>query len=279
MTATTTPPPTVEAALAMPDPGLGAAVRSEWTKLWSAKGPKRNLFLGTVLGIGLSALLALAVGATFSEWSTTDQADFDSVLFALSGAMLTAIFFVAVGVRQVTAEYGSDMMRLTLTVTPRRDRVLWAKALVVSAATWAFGAVAMVGMIAASQAIFAAYDMETTGFTSGETWRTMALVVLFIPAYPLLGVVLGVVTRSTASAVTIVLALVFAPAMFGGLFPAWWQENILSLFPGSVFDAVSIGHLTDSALYHSLSVAIPLSVAWIAGPLLAARWVLVRRDA
>ncbi|MGY6501501.1 MAG: ABC transporter permease [Acidimicrobiales bacterium] len=269
----------IAAALALPDPGLAATMRSEWTKLRTAKGPIRNLILGVVTGIGLSALLALAVGATFSEWSTTDQAEFDSVLFSLSGAMLTAIFFVAVGVRTATAEYGSDMMRLTFTVTPRRARVLWAKAAVVALVTWVAGAVAMVGMILVGEAIFAAYDMQTVGLSSGETLRTMALVVLFVPGYPLLGLVTGILTRSTASAITIVLALIFAPSFFGGLFPAWWQENILSLLPGSVFDAVSIGHLTSSAMYHSMAVAVPLAIAWIVLPLLLARVTLMSRDA
>lgn len=263
----------------LPAPGFAATFGSEWIKLWTAKAPRRNLVLGTVLGIALSALLALAVAATFDEWTVADQVEFDPVVFSFSGSILTAIFFVAVGARVATSEYSSDMIRLTLAATPVRDRVLGAKVLVVAIVTWAFGAVAMVGMVAASQAVFAANDMRTASVFDGEVLRTLALIVLTIPLFPILGVVGGVLFRSTAPTITVVLLLLFFPSFFGGLFPSSWQENVFSLFPGSAADALAIGHLTDSAMYLGTLPALAVLVAWLVGPVVAAGAVLRRRDA
>lgn len=277
MTATTPATPG-SAPDRFPDPGFGAAVRSEWTKLWTAKGPRRNLVLGSLLGIGLSMLLALAVGATFSEWPASERVQFDPTLYSLSGAILASIFFVAVGVRAATSEYTSGMIRLTLTATPRRHRVLFAKALVVAAGVWIFAAVTVAGMIGGSQLVFAANDLDTTGFGDTTLWRIGLLAVFTTPLFPILGVVAGFLFRSTAAAITSVLALLFGPSFFGGLFPGWWQENVLSLLPGSAVDAATIGDLTDSPMHLSTAPAALVSVAWLVVPLLVARQVLVTRD-
>jgi ABC-2 type transport system permease protein len=286
MTATTPSPATASPAAAhtstfadLPVPGFGATFGSEWIKLWTARAPRRNLVLGTILGIALSGLLALAVGATFSEWSAADQVEFDPVLFSFSGSILTAIFFIAVGARVATSEYSSDMIRLTLAATPSRDRVLAAKLLTVSLVTWAFGAVAMVGMVVASQAVFAGYDLRTASVFEGEVLRTLALIVLSIPLFPVLGVVGGVLFRSTAPTITVVLLLLFFPSFFGGLFPTSWQENVFSLFPGSASDALTIGHLTESAMYLDAVPALVVVVAWLVVPVVVAGLVLRRRDA
>ena len=50
------------------DPGPGAVIRSEWLKFWSAKAPRRNLVLGTLLGTGLSVLISLVSALTFDDW-------------------------------------------------------------------------------------------------------------------------------------------------------------------------------------------------------------------
>lgn len=273
MTATDRPAPD------QTDPGFGAAVASERIKLTTAKGPRRNLVLGSLLGIALSGLLAFAVGATFSSWETRDQLEFDPAPFAFSGAFLAGIFFVAVGVRVVTSEYSSDMIRLTLTTTPRRWRVLLAKSVVVAAATGLAAIVASVGMVVVTQLIFATFDVRTTGLGDPDTLRLVIVGALTMPVFPLLGVVAGFLFRSTAAAITTVLALMLGPSFFSGLFPRSWQENVLSLLPGPAVDSLSIGHIASSPTYLSTGPAALVTLAWIVVPLLVAHRVLVVRDA
>ena len=62
---------------------------------------------------------------------------------------------------------------------------------------------------------------------------------LTMPFFPLIGLALGFLLRSTAGAITAVLAIIWLPDMFGGLLPMWWPENVLSLLPGRPWTARS----------------------------------------
>jgi ABC-2 type transport system permease protein len=277
MTATVSQP--TDRAEHHPDPGFPATVRSEWTKLWSSRAPLRNLILGSALGIALSGLVGLAIAATFEQMGAVQRASFDPLLVSFTGVILTTIFFVAVGSRISTSEYTSGMIRLTLTSTPKRGRVLLAKVLVVSIATWVFGALAVGGMTGVIQLTFAANGLETSNLLAGESLRFHGVLILLFPLFPVLAVVGGVLFRGTAPTLTVVLLLFLIPGFFGAAFPTSWQENIISLFPGSAADALSMGHLSESSTYHDVPVAIAAVVAWIVVPILAARTVLDRRDA
>ena len=262
-----------------PDPGLRATITAEWAKLRTAKAPRRNLVLGTVLGIAMSLLLSGLIASTFDEWSAGDKASFDPIVYPLSGSLLMAVFFVAASVGAVAPEYGTGMIRLTLTATPKRWRVLAAKAIVVTAAVSVASVVTVAGMILPSQAIFAAADMPSAGIGDGDLLRALVLLVVTGPVFPVLAVAAAFLLRAAAASVTSVLALIFLPSMFGGVLPDWWQRNALSLLPGTASDSVSLGHLDDSPMYlHPVAAALVVA-AWIAGAMIAAGLVLGRRDA
>jgi len=279
-TATTDPAPTDHRVPASAtDPGLGATIRSEWSKFWSARSPRRNLVLGTLLGIGLSVLIALVTGLTFDDWPVQDQATFDPIFYPLSGTLIVAIFYVAVGVNVAASEYSSGMIRLTFTATPKRERVLFAKALVVAIATTIAGLVAMAGMFGLSQGIYGANDLPTASLSDGDLWRTVLAMALLGWLFPVIGTALAFILRSTAGAITVTLALVFAPSMFGALLPKWWRENVISLLPGPASDSIAIGHLDDSDMYLAVPAAAAVIVVWLAVTWFGTRWVVNRRDA
>lgn len=262
-----------------PDPGLRAAFAAELMKFRTARAPRRNLLLGTLLGISLSFLLSFATGATFDDWGEADRADFDPLLFPLSGSLFVAIFYSAVGVSVVMSEYSTGMIRTTLTAVPRRGRVLVAKALVVSLVTAAAGLIAVLAMLLGSQAIFAAYDVRTVGLDDPELWRTVALVTVASPVFPVIAVAVTFLLRSTAASLSTVLALIFLPSMFGGLLPLWWQENVVSLLPGPASDSFALAHLQDSTMYLHPALGVVVTVVWVGGLLALANVALNRRDA
>jgi hypothetical protein len=78
----------------------------------------------------LSALLAWGMGATYDHWDASGRAGFEPIGASLIGGILSAILFLVLGVKAATAEYGSGMIRLTLTATPQRWRLLAAKAVI-----------------------------------------------------------------------------------------------------------------------------------------------------
>ena len=258
--------------------GFGATLASEWTKITSLRSTYIMVGLALVLSVGMTALIAAVVGNTWSGWPADQQADFDPVLTTFFGSIFSGIILSVLGVTAVASEYSSGMIRTTLTATPRRGRVLFAKALIIGAITLVVGAISTVGMFLVGQAIFGAYGIETASLTDADALQTVIGVAIGSPIFPLIGVALAVLLRSTAGAITTVMAIIFAPAIFGGLLPAWWQENILRFLPGPASDNLARITESDALLYMAPAAATAVIAGWIALFLGAAYVALIKRD-
>lgn len=263
----------------MSAPTFADTYASELLKLRSGRAPVRNLVVGTALGVVLSALVALVARLTWDDWTAADRADFGPLGPALVGVLAVTLFTVIAAVGTVTSEYGTGMIRTTFTVTPRRGRVLAAKALAVATATAFTGVMAMLGMIAAAEVVLLGTDVDTAGLTSGVTWETVARMGVVLPVFPVMAVAVAFLLRSVAASLAAVLAINIAPAIFGGLLPDWWRRNLLGLAPGPVSDTIGLGHLVESDLDRPLPVAVAVLAAWVAVFLWAAHTRLVRTDA
>ncbi len=259
---------------------LAITLRSEWTKLASLRGSWIKLAIAFVLSVGLTALLALIVGATWDDASAADRASHDPAGIALFGSLFSAIVFAVLGATAVTAEYGSGMMRVTLTATPRRGRVLAAKALVVAGVTLVAGLITATATFLAAQAVLASYGVPTASLGDGDALRTVLGDGGLTFVLPVIAVALSFATRSTAGAVTAVLGVIFLPWILGGVLPQWWRENVLDYMPGAASEAITSGHL-ESATEGLLApgAAALVLAGWLA-LFLGAAWVaLERRDA
>lgn len=258
--------------------GFGATLASEWSKLWSVRSTWISVGLALLLPIGLGALLGATIGATADEPQTQMEA-FDPVLFSLPGSIFIIILLSVLGVMYVSSEYSSGMIRLTLTVTPQRGRVLAAKALIVLVVTLVVGTIAAVGMFLVTQSLFAAYDLPSVSLGDPDALRAVAGVSLTSPVFPLIGLAFAFLLRSTAGAITAVLGIVFLPDVIGQLLPQWWQENVMVYLPSAASDAITIGHLEQLPFALDLGPAIAAVVAWVVVFLAVAYVSLVRRDA
>jgi len=258
---------------------FSATVRSEWTKLSSLRSTKVMLACSLILALALSALLANVVGNTWDDWKPAERRDYDPIGAALIGQLASAILFLVIGVKAATAEYGADMMRLTLTATPRRGRVLAAKALVVTAVTLVAALVGNVAMFLLARAILSAYGIETTSLADADALRAVLGSAALAPLFPVIGLALGIALRSTAATIIAVLAVIFAPPFIGGVLPQSWQGDALEYVPMAASDAISIGHLPDSAAGLSPALAALVVAGWLAVFLGGAWAVFERRDA
>jgi ABC-2 type transport system permease protein len=263
----------------LPRLGFGHALASEWTKLWSVRSTWVSIGLALVLSIGLTAMLAAVIGATMEEWSPAEQAAFDPILFSFAGALFTIILLSVLGVMFVSAEYSSGMIRLTLTITPARGRILLAKVLLVMLVSLVVGVISSVGMFVVGQAIFEGYGIETAGLTDADALRAVLGVGLTTPVFPIIAAAFGFLLRSTAGAITAVLATLFVPEIFGPLLPEWWRENVLAYLPGAAADAISIAHLDPTTPYADPWVGGLVVVGWLVLFVGLAYLMLRRRDA
>src|SRR6185437_1589016 len=118
-TATVTKPPRpVAGSLTM-----AGVLRSEWAKLRSVRSTWWLLF-GTVLTVVVLgivvAVLEINGGAPKQEppYQVAQRIEF--------GALLAQLVLATAGVLMFTGEYGSGMIRISISVVPRRLMLLWA---------------------------------------------------------------------------------------------------------------------------------------------------------
>ena len=257
-----------------------ATLASEWTKLVTIRSNWITLALALMFSVGMTALFAWVTGWTWDDLAASDQAAFDPIEFSLVGTLSATILFVVLGVSMVASEYSSGMMRLTLTITPQRGRIVLAKSLIITAVAIVVGVLISVANFEVAQAIFGAYDLPTASLGDNDAFRAIVVGALFTgPMFPLLGVALAFVFRSTSLAITTVLALIFMPSFFGGLLPRRWREDVLAWLPGQAADSFAIGHLyPDDPMYLHPIVGLIGAAVWTVGSLVAATIILNRRD-
>ncbi len=255
--------------------GFSAALASEWAKLSTLRSTRLMLGLGVLLSIGTTALGSLAMASFQDEW----PADLDPITFSMVGNIFALIIFSVFGVLVMTREYSTGMIRLTLTATPRRSRVLSAKLLLVTVITLVLGVATTAGMYLVSQAVLAAYGVPRAGLGDADAWRLVLGLGGTMPFFPVAGLAIGVVLRSNAGAITTVLGLLWLPLIFSGALPLWWQENIVSILPGAALDSFTIAHLVDSPTYLEPVAGAAVATAWLVALAGAAYSGLLRRDA
>ena len=277
MTATTSRSSSVAAR----KPRFFDTLASEWVKLTTLRSSYLTIGLGVLLSFGTTALVALAVGNSFDGGGigTAEEVVAEPIITSMVGNIFTLIVFSVFGVLASSSEYSSGMIRLTLTATPKRGRVLLAKLLLVTAATLVFGLLTVVGMFLIGQAILGAYGMPMTDLANPDAQRMVFGLGAVTPFFAIVGVALGVILRSTAGAITTVLGLIWLPVIFGPLLPVAWQEKVLSLLPGPALDSLTVAHVAESSMYPEPAVGAVTAVVWLAAFIGAAYLVLRRRDA
>jgi ABC-type transport system involved in multi-copper enzyme maturation permease subunit len=235
----------------------------------------------TVTGSGDIAPAVTGPGGGFPS-STIEQ--------SLAGIFAGLIAVVVVAAMFVTTEYRRGLIRLTLAATPRRGRVLAAKAIVA-------GAVAFVAALAASilcvtlgvprQRAEGLYILPVSGLTEARVFLGTAAMVGLAAVF---AVALGSILRRSAAAVTAAVVVVVLPFLLAvAVLPDGIANWVLRLTPAAGFAIEqSIPHYSQvSTAYSAAGGQYPLPpwagfgvlCAWTAAALGLAFVLLRRRDA
>ena len=214
---------------------LGDAIASEWTKIRSVRSTMWTLGVMIVLLLGIGLLAAVAVNL-----SSADISDAPVLGLGFFGVLLGSICVITLGVLTIASEYGTGMMRTTLTACPSRARVLSAKAIVFFLLSFAITTVTT-GVVGVLQT--AILDGAAP---SGDDWlRSTVGVGLYIATLGLLSLAVGALIRHSAGAITIMIALVLLPLVLAifmfsdslaGLQQALFEYSIPSQI-GALYDA------------------------------------------
>ncbi|MFB6978689.1 ABC transporter permease [Streptomyces scopuliridis] len=189
---------------------LGDALASEWTKLRSVRSTMWTLGVMVVLMLGIGLLTALVISSVDSDPQIPSGQEVLSLGFF--GVLLGSMCVITLGVLTIASEYGTGMIRTTLTACPSRGRVLVAKSLVFFLLVFVISMVITMTVSALQLSILGAES------PSGGAWlRATAGVSLYLATLGLLSLAIGALIRHSAGAITIMIGVVLLPlvlAMF-----------------------------------------------------------------
>ncbi|MEV5337873.1 ABC transporter permease subunit [Streptomyces sp. NPDC052676] len=182
---------------------LGHAIASEWTKIKSVRSTMWTLGVFVVLVVGIGLLSGLLVAGTAEEGDLGGE----SVLpLGLPGLLVGSMCIITLGVLTTAAEYGTGMIRTTMTACPSRGRVLTAKALVF------FGVAFTVTLLSSTLVALIQVGMVDARDPSGGEWLKATVgISLYIALLGLLSLLVGSIIRHSAGAITIMIGAVLAP--------------------------------------------------------------------
>jgi hypothetical protein len=207
----------------------------------------------------------------------------DVVKASLAGIQIGLIAFVALGVLYASSEYRTGLIRTTFVASPRRGRVLAAKAVVLGSVVLVAGLIASFGTFLAIQRKLHEKGFEPPAYphlslTNETVLRAVAGTALFLAALALFSLGLGFVLRRAARAITLVLALVLVPQIVGDLIPSIEAAKwMVRLTPVAGLEIQQSRLRFDTAIGPWAGLAVMCGYAAVA--LIAALWLLRRRDA
>lgn len=255
------------------DVTLARVIRSEWIKLRSVRS--------TIITLGLTAAAVVAIGVLVSMLSNgapiaaEGEGVYDPAGNSLFGATLAQLVLGVMGALVFTSEYSTGLIRTTLSAVPRRLPVLWAKGIVVAAAAFATMVASLLAAFFVGQAVYGGGG-PAASLSDPGVLRAVLAAALFPTVIAVMGVGFGALMRHTATAIGILVAILFVvPVLLETLGGVWGDAS--EYLPGEAGQAMITVVKVSGQM--SPGAALLVLIGWI-GVLFAAGTVaLKRRDA
>jgi len=268
-TATTVRP----AARSARDVTFARAVRSEWIKVRSL----RSTFV--LLASSAAAMIAvgtLGAGGVILAARAGEPAMQQTVLaMPTSGLSFGQLLLGALAVLMISGEYGTGMIRSSVTAVPLRVPVLLAKAVVVAVLGYVTGTVAAYLTAVLIQPILAQEDLQFALDEPGLT-GSLLLTGLYLSLVGVLALGIGTLLRHSAGAIVTLIGLLFVLPTALSMIPGETAAIILKYLPSEAGTRMFAVEVVGDQLTQWQG-ALVLG-AWAALPFLAALVVLRRRD-
>jgi ABC-type transport system involved in multi-copper enzyme maturation permease subunit len=253
-------------------------LRSEWAKLWTL----RSTWI--TLGLGLLALLAFGTIAALRYKSMTtgggrvdpDFADATSVSLTLFGVRFGQLALGVLGVLFAAGEYSTGMIRSTLAAVPRRLPVLWSKAAVYGVVAFVVGVAGAFGGFLIADAVVSGTPAHL-GLSGSGVVRALLGAGVYLGLVGVIGTALGVLLRSVAGGISVlVAALLLVPGLVS-LLPSSWQGDVAKYLPSNAGESLFSLHPATGML--SAGAGALVLLGWTALALAGGAYRLLRKDA
>jgi ABC-2 type transport system permease protein len=258
---------------------LRDALHAEWTKLRTVSSTWWLLLTLIALTVGASTL------ATVVEKCPASCGQ-DTTKLSLTGILLGQAAVAVLAVLVMSGEYSSGMIRITLIAVPRRITALAAKAIVLTGAVLAAGAMATAWSLVAGRYILpgngftGALGSEALSLSAGPTLRAAGGSVLYLALIGLFSLGLATALRDSGTSIAVMLGLLYIVPLLtdlGTLDPRW-EHRLQEWGPttaGLAIEATRNLKTLPIGPWPGLGVL----AAWAAAALLAGGLVLRLRDA
>ncbi|MFD7818595.1 ABC transporter permease subunit [Streptomyces sp. NPDC059785] len=258
---------------------FGRALRAEWTKLRTTGDMGRLLLLAVALTVAVGCGTAKAVKCPDARCGQ------DAVKLALTGVTVGQAVIAVFAVLAVSGEYTTGMIRTTLMAVPNRITVLTAKATVLTTVVLASGTTAVLACLLAGRCILPgngfteAHGYAPLSLADGPTLRAAAGSVLYLVLIALLGLGVATAVRDAASAIGIVLGLLYLfPVVTRVVNDPEWQRHLQQISPMTAGLAIQ-ATVQLPELPIGPWAGLGVLAAWAAAALLLGGLLLYRRDA
>ncbi len=175
-------------------------LRSEWIKL-------RTVRMNWVLAIAAFAfpVLITTAMAAFSGGSTASLNAEDVFSLLTFTSVVTAILLGVIGATTITGEFGFNTIRPTFAATPRRGRVIAAKAIITVLVAVIVEALVIAVTVGVTKVVAEARGKTLDYNAVSNLWPPLIGLVVLAGIVSLLGLGLGLIIRSTPAAVAVLI--------------------------------------------------------------------------
>jgi ABC-type transport system involved in multi-copper enzyme maturation permease subunit/regulation of enolase protein 1 (concanavalin A-like superfamily) len=201
----------------------------------------------------------------------------DRTRTTLAGVLIGLMAVVALAVLFVTAEYKRGMILTTFAATPRRERVLAAKALVLGSATFVAGLVASFGAFLLGSALLGAKGLAMPSLGDAGVLRALVGTAALLAVVAVFSLAVATILRRSAAAITVVLLLLIVPQIIATGLPLSVAMWLSRLTPAAGFAIQETVERYDTAI--SPWAGFGVLCAYTAVALAVAARRLNRRDA
>lgn len=250
-------------------PGI---LRSEWTKLRTLRSTWWTAGTAVLVIVGIGLLIA---ADTASQDVTPDAFEFSSS--TLIGMVLAQLILAVLAALTVTGEYGTGMIRSSMTVVPRRLPVLAAKAIVLSGFTAVLMLLTSVVTFVLAQLLSSSQGQVAPSLGEGDVLRVVLGAPLTVVLTGLIALGLGTLIRSTAGAVATAVGLFFVVPIVTLFLPSG-VRGFAPYLPTNAGGALTGQAIASTGDDLSAGVGIAVMAAWAVVVLVAAGWRLRRTD-
>jgi ABC-type transport system involved in multi-copper enzyme maturation permease subunit len=189
---------------------------SSWTGTSVSGGSNSPYTTGSAAGYHQAGGAFTVTGSGDIAPDVTDGTPIDS---SLGGMFIGLIALVVVGALFITAEYRRGLIRVTFAASPRRGRVLAAKAVILGAVSFVAGLIGAAGAILLGTPLLRANGNTIYPVTMLTEVRVIAGTAALVAVFAVFALGVGAIMRHGAGAVTVVITAVILTYLLAAAFP------------------------------------------------------------